>query len=581
MGDNALRSALAAAGRILVEAAGAADDDLVKADDGRDKDSQDEGADRTPGGKKEDDPSNAPVPEIAASDDPKSLFFDPFAVVEQLGFKDKPTNISYGTLKAITWKMPVITAVIQTRIGQVAAFSHPQRNRYDVGYKVKLRDASKEPTGADKKWAQQMESLLQRTGVTENPRGRDNFEKFLRKLTWDALVYDQTCIEVVPNRKGQPAEWYAVDGSTIRLADAASTFIDEDDQKAIRYVQIYDGMVIAEYTQEELFFGVRNPRSDIRLHGYGVSELEMLVGTITSMLWSWQYNQKFFSQGSAQKGLLNIKGAISEKQLRMFRRHWYQNLSGVENAWRTPIMNSDDVQWVNLQNSNRDMEFSAWMDFLIKVACSMYNMDPIEVNFQYGNVGQKSALKESNNKEKITESKERGLRPLLRFMAEALNQSVIWPLNENFELVFVGLDSATHDEVLDRNTKAVKTTRTIDELRAEDDLPPLKDGLGEVILDPTWLQFYQQKQGGGGEEGGPGGFGDEGDDGEIDFESLLGGGEDEEAKNEAAQAGKPPPGGATKPGQPGQAAAPAKPAKPSQEQQQKSLSPLIRVDFEV
>jgi hypothetical protein len=512
-----------------------------------------EGPSRTPGGSNEDTAINAPVPKEPTEGEPKSLFWDPFAIVEQLGYKERPSNITYGTLQAMVWKMPIIQAIVQTRVGQVAAFSTPQHDRYQLGYRIKLRDSQQEPTKQDKVWMEQAESMIMRTGVTNNPRGRDSFETFLRKISWDSLVYDQMCFEVVPSRDGIPSEWYAVDAATMRIADSATTYVDEDDTKAVRYVQIYDGMIIAEYTQEELCFGVRNPRTDIRLFGYGTGELEMLVNCITALLWAWEYNKRFFSQGTAPKGLLNFKGAVPEKQLKSFRRHWYQMLAGVENAWRTPITNADDLQWVNMQNNNRDMEYNAWMDFLIKVACSMFQMDPVEVNFKYGNTGQKGGLQEANNKEKIIESKERGLRPLLRFISQQINRNIIWPMNENFEFTFVGLDAKTQDDVANLNQKRVKTMMMVDELRAEDDLPPLKDGLGEVILDPTWLQYMQAQQMAeqGGMEGGPGGFGEAGGEeggeegegqtfGDVDFEALMreteGGKEGgEEGEEEAAK----------------------------------------------
>lgn len=494
---------------------------LVKADT--------EGAETGPGGSQADSAGSNPVPTMKAQADPKSLMWDPFAIIEQLGYKDRPSQITYGTLKAICWKVPIIHAVIMTRVRQVAAFSSPTTDRYQLGFRVKVRDSSREATKVERKWSDQMETLITRTGVTDHPRGRDTFEAFLKKLAWDSLVYDQMCFEVVPNRKGDPAEWYAVDASTIRQADSASTYLDEDLNEAVRYVQIYDGMIITEYNQEELCFAVRNPRSDIRLFGYGISELEMLIPAVTSILYAWEYNQKFFSQGSAAKGIINFKGTVPEKQMQAFRRMWYQQISSVQNAWRTPIVNSEDLQYVNLQQSSKDMEFNAWMDFLLKVSCAMYAMDPSEINFKYGNIGQRTGLQESSNREKITESKERGLRPLLRFIANEINQHLIWPINENFEFAFVGLDAATKDDTAKLNQMRVKTMMTIDELRAEDDMPPLPDGKGEVILDPTWLQFAQMKE--GMEQQGAEGAGSEmgiGEEGEEDGEgggSPEGGGE--------------------------------------------------------
>jgi hypothetical protein len=274
----------------------------------------------------------------------------------------------------------------------------------------------------------------------------------------------------------------------------------------------------------------------------------MLIPAVTSLLYAWQYNQKFFSQGSAAKGIINFKGTIPERQLQAFRRQWYQQIASVQNAWRTPVVNSDDLQYINLQQSNRDMEFNAWMDFLLKVSCAMYAMDPTEINFKYGNVGQKSGLQEAANREKITESKERGLRPLLRFIANCINQHILWPINENFEFSFVGLDAQTKDDVANLNQKRVKTLMTVDELRAEDDKPPLPDGKGEVLLDPTWLQWAQIKEGAtqAGEQTDDMGEGEadennknaetsEAEGKEVDFRELLG---DMESDNNAEKSEK-------------------------------------------
>lgn len=509
-----IRETIAGLGRAAAGAAGEMLADFSKSHPPG-KYNVDEGPETAPGGEDEDTAKNHPVPVDNSPEDPKALFWDPFSIIAAMGYKERPSQISYATLRAMVWRMPIIQAIIQTRLNQVASFAKPQRDRYGLGFRIQTRDSRKQPTKVETEWIRQMTALIQRTGVTESPRGRDTFEKLLRKVVWDSYVYDQLAIEIVPDRKGRPCEWYAVDAATIRLADTARNYVPDDDLKTIRHVQIYDGMIVAEYALGELAFGVRNPRSDLRAYGYGVSELEMLVSTITALLWGFEYNMMAFRQGSVHKGLLNFKGTIPDKQMKAFRRFWYQMLSGIENAWKTPITNADDVQWVPMHTTNRDMEYNAWIDFQIKVACSMYQIDPVEVNFKYGNVGQKSGLTEASNKEKITESKERGLRPLLRFLADLINQFILWPINEAFEFEFVGLDARSPEQAADLATKQVKSIKTVDEIRAEDDLPPLPDGKGQVILDPTWLQFSQakeaaaqQQQGGApGQPGQPGGEG--------------------------------------------------------------------------
>lgn len=427
--------------------------------------------------------------------DPRSLFWDPFAIVDALGYKDKPQGITYQTLHLMSWKMPIIRAMLMTRQRQMTQFAKPQVDKYSTGFRVMLRDRKQRPTPASEAKSQQLERWLLTTGTTDNPAQRDDFAAFLQKVTSDSLMYDQMCWEVVPARSGRPGAFYAVDAATIRIADTTKLFLDPEDQDVVRYVQIYDGMVVAEYTGSELCFGVRNPTTNIRNQQYGQSELEMLVSTITSLLWAWDYNQKFFSQGTSSKGIINIKGTIPEGKMRAFRRHWYSMVSGVENAYRTPIMNADELQWINMQATNRDMEFNAWFDFLIKVASAIYGMDPMEINFKYGDSGNSQSQFESNNGQKLAASKDKGLKPLLQFVGDKINSSLIWPLDEDFMLEFVGLDARTPGEQADLQTKLVKSIKTVNEARAEEDMPPLPNGLGDIILDPVFNQHLQMVAG--------------------------------------------------------------------------------------
>lgn len=426
--------------------------------------------------------------------DPKSLFWDPFAIVDALGYKDRPSPLTYQTLNSIVWKMPIVQSIIQTRVKQVSNFSRVQVDKYSPGFRVRMRDRKAVASPASEARSHQIEQWLLTTGSTENPGMRDSFSAFLQKIVRDSLTYDQATFEIVPARSGKPAEFYAVDAATIRIADTTRLFLSPKDTDVVRYVQIYDGLVIAEYTGRELCFGIRNPTSNIRNQQYGQSEVEMLVTTITALLWAFDYNQKFFSQGTAAKGIINFKGAIPEKQMRAFRRHWYSMVAGIDNAFKTPIVNADDMQWVNMQSTNKDMEYNAWMDFLIKIIAAIYGMDPMEVNFKYGDSGGGGAMFESANTSKLTASKDKGLKPLLETLEHWINAALIQPLDPDFAFEFVGLEANTPTEQADLNGKLVKTIKTVNEARAEEDMPPLPNGLGDIILDPVWFQHLQMSQ---------------------------------------------------------------------------------------
>lgn len=467
-------------------------------------------------------PDGLPDPADEAA---KSLMVDPFAVIDQLGYKDRPTGLTYWTLDEMARKVPVITGIIQTRIHQVANFAVPQQQDREPGYQIRLRDKKRNSTKQDLQRASDLEQWLLYTGSTRK-FGKDNFETFLQKLVRDSLVYDQACFEVVDNKKGEPSDFYAMDAATIRIADVPLGADLDDDPNRARFVQIYDDVVVAEFSAHEMCFGIRNPRTGIRLNGYGFSEMEMMLNVITSLLWSFEYNKRFFSQGSTTKGILNFRGSIPDKKLDSFRRYWYQLVTGVVNAWRTPVTNAEELQYINLHSNNRDMEYSAWNDFLIKLSSGIFLFDPAEIGFVYGNSGQTSQMFQAPAEARIKSSKDKGLRPILRKLSNWINEYLIWRVDEDFEVVFTGMDPRSSDQIADLQKKQVTYLKTVDEIRAEDDLEPLPDGKGDVILDPTWLQFtqgmemqqQQEEEGGGfgGDDGIGAAFGDDDDQGGDD-----------------------------------------------------------------
>jgi hypothetical protein len=131
--------------------------------------------------------------------------------------------------------------------------------------------------------------------------------------------------------------------------------------------------------------------------------------------------------------------------------------------------------------------------------------------------------------EKLQASRDLGLTPLVRWFFAQIDRHFVQRLHPDFELVPVGLgrDSATGETEL--LTKQTAVYLTVDEARQEVGKAPLPDGRGEVILNPTWLQFAQGKDaaaqgmGPGGPEDGPGGPGPDDDGDNEDDDGPTGG----------------------------------------------------------
>ncbi len=461
----------------------------------------------------------------------KALMHDPLAVQYAMGYKDRKYSLTYDVLKQITHQLSFIGSIINVRVNQVAAFSTPFRASKSVGFVIKHKDPTHLTSKSEQKFIKEMETFIYNCGHSDpnphNNKKRDDFETFLKKIVRDSLIYDQTCFEMVPDRRGQPYEFVAVDSATIRIAASNSVYgpndtyhsrspaysgrllqymmdaergpyrsmqmYDRDPKTVAAFVQIINGQIENVYTEAELAFGVRNPRTDIYIQGYGYSELEQLITIITAHLYAEEYNRRFFMQGSAPKGILNFKGdTMTPDMLEGFRRQWRASLEGVENSWRTPILQSEaGLEWIDLHPTNREMEYNAWIEYLIKVTCAIFLMDPAELNFDLHGGVQQTPLFESSQEWKLKASRDRGLKPLLRFIAKLINEHIVSKIDDHFVFDFIGLDELTEQEKHTLRTEQVSSYLTLNEVRRSDDLDDLE--YGDMPMNPTYLQAMQIK----------------------------------------------------------------------------------------
>lgn len=198
------------------------------------------------------------------------------------------------------------------------------------------------------------------------------------------------------------------------------------------------------------------------------------------------------TQGASPKGLLNFKGDNwTPDQLEAFRRQWVAQVAGTENAWKTPITQSEGIEWVNLQMTNQDMQFNVWIEYLLKVSCAVFLIDPAEINFDLHGGVQQTPLFESSQEWKLKASRDRGLKPLLRFIAGLINEHIIDKIDDHFVFEFAGLDELTEQEKHEMIKEQINSYMTLNEARRSLDLPDIPGGIGEVPLNPTLIQLMQ------------------------------------------------------------------------------------------
>lgn len=463
------------------------------------------------------------LPNTDAQRAPKTWFNDPLSLQYSLGYKDRRYSLTYDTLKRTAGQLSIIAAIINTRAAQLAAFCQPYRWTKSLGFAIKHKDPDHATTPAEVAFIKELEAFILNCGRMEkNPYSnhkRDDFETFMRKLVRDSLTFDQAAFELVYDRLGIPFEFLAVDASTIRIASdddkvgvnsswhdrgglvpgvparfnslwQGQQYGQDNVVDKVSYVQVINGQIENVYSDRELAFGVRNPRSDIYVSNYGLGEIEQIITIVTSYLHAEQYNSNFFTSGSNPKGLINIKGDnLDQDQLEGFRRHWKAMAQGVENAWVTPVLQTEGLEWVDFNKSNQEMEFGKWIEFLMKIICGVYLIDPSEIGFDMHGGQSQTPLFESSAEWKIKASRDKGLKPLLRFFAKFINVNIIDKIDDHFTFEFVGLDELSENEKHELLVEQIASYMTLNEARASLDLQPLVGG--DLPLNPTYLQALQ------------------------------------------------------------------------------------------
>jgi hypothetical protein len=242
----------------------------------------------------------------------------------------------------------------------------------------------------------------------------------------------------------------------------------------IAYVQKVNGTITAEYTEDELAFAVRNPRTDLFYTDFGMSELETLIEIVTGIVNGISYNTTYFTHSHLPQGVMSLIGNYKDEHLKAFQRHWKTLTEGAAGKWSVPVMALNDgqgFQWTPFKNSNRDMEFNQFLEFLFNIACAVYQIDPNEVGFKSWSSGGQSAMGQSDNTAtKMEESKDKGFNPLMDFLSDTFNSEIVDLIDEDFEFQWVGVDDEDEDRKLERQqTELTMGTKTVSMIWSEND----------------------------------------------------------------------------------------------------------------
>lgn len=426
----------------------------------------------------------------------QALVLDPWEMnqaqewVDRLSTKSVYTAPVYRSMAELPW----VAMIHAPFINRMARFSRPQETPYSLGFRIMLRDKRKPPSAAERKRIEEVTRMVQTCGNFRNDAERytrDDFETFVRKVEQDSLTYATMTWEISRDRRGKPAAWEARDASTIYRVRPASPYGLYTPGDAA-YCQVVDGKATVWFGPEELCFAIRRPSSDIKSAGYGRPELMEALSLVNNILMAYVFNANFFKQGGPP-GVLNMIGDVPKEKFEGFARAVRFMLSGVRNAFRTPIVQTpqgSDMKWVPFTNlSQKEMQFAEWVRNNYQDLCSLYGISPEDTGHYFGNSGQRSTLSEGGVADKIQAGSERGYIPHVYAFENAFNRSVIHPLTDDeMEFRCCGLDALSPKDKAELDKLRCECSTTPNEVRAEDDREPLPGGdriLSPYYQDPT------------------------------------------------------------------------------------------------
>lgn len=460
----------------------------------------------------------------------KALLEDPYFDTYQTNsyFKVKTTGLSNKTLKEISLKNWLVSSIIQARIDQIKPYGQLRIDRFSKGFYLKYKDNDKPIDPQDQDEIKDLSEFLLKCGYTEQRPKENAFsltDLFALTLR-DALTFGHVGIEKVltagrtlHHLRPLPAESiYKIDVKADRkqiesvvLSNNKNYYTryssdnnpevdqitNEIDPAYIKYMQVgMDNKPLATFGDEDFIFKLANPQNFLDSRGYCYSLLELAIINASTHLNIEVFNRNFFTQGQAARGIINIKGNITQAQLQAFRRQFHQTINGSDNAWRTPIIGGvDGIEFVQLQMGSKDMDYLGFNTHIMRSICSQFGIDPSELGLDFLNQGPKGSSSQSEP-DRMEADKERGFGSILSFFEDLVNNDIIPAIDpvlaEKYEFKFSGYKNETPQTTVALEQGQLTVTHTLNDILKANLQKPLDTPAANLPLNAAWWALVEK-----------------------------------------------------------------------------------------
>lgn len=423
--------------------------------------------------------------------------------------------------------------IIPVRAKQGSLFARPRANRFDIGFTVnllpqiieKFSDAEQEKIKKD--IIPQLREILLNCGRNDGVTDKEkrNLSQTFVELIEDLLTFGAFAVEVRKDQLGKFHSFRAIDAGTIyfttpqrgegqeaqniRIAaqkvleslqglEVDTTKFQEDEYT---YVQVIEDVPRQIFTDEELLYWTNTPSTDILRSGYPVSPIERILSSITTHLNLTTHNKMYFINGRATRNMLVFKSEnLEESDITAIKAQMVAHINSANAAFRMPVfgMGKDDqVDVVQLDPTQRDMEFQYLADLNKRMIFAAYQMSPDEIAaLSYLSRGTNSqSLSESNNEWKLMAARDIGLRPLLLSIEDFMNTRLLPKINPEWaklvQINLEGLDADSPEKEATRLQQDSALFLTMNDImeRVEKEDAPIG---GDFPLNAAYLQVIEK-----------------------------------------------------------------------------------------
>lgn len=458
----------------------------------------------------------------------KAIITDPFysQQSQQTLFKFRLSRLSNKTLKDVSLRDWLCSSIILNRVDTIVRFSRPQLKKFDMGFRVVKRDHEEDYTKAERSEIENIQAFIYNCGRLDNTPDSDKmlFGEFLKMTVRDALTFGNIAVEKVLTRRGAlhrfrpvPAEdvFHINENAPKKQIEAEIQSVkhisepksDNDPRTGYKvnerpldyykYVQTsYNNRPLAVFGDEDMIFKLFNPQNFADGNGYCYSPLELAVMNLTHHMNTEQYNSNFFTHGQAAKGVLHLKGTVTQTQMTAFRRQFYNLINGAQNAWRTPIIAGlDDVQWVPMAGGSKEMEYIEYNNHLMRSICSQFQIDPAELGLDHL-AGSGKSSGQDGNQAKIEFSREKGLYPILMFIEDFVNCDILPAIDKEYakkyRFQFEGYTDETPQTEVALLQAEMTVNKTMNDLLVAARKEKIKHPVGDLPMNQAFWQLVNQ-----------------------------------------------------------------------------------------